>query len=157
MTRARTCEIRRVCVDLPDVLYLLDAYFAELRARVPKYEPPSLDELHADGERGVTLVSYEDGVAVGCGAIRLFDATTAEIKRMFVLVEARGRGHARRLLVGLEDEARSLGVLRIVLDTAAPLHEAAAMYLREGYVEIARYNDNPAAARWFEKQLVRST
>lgn len=49
--------------------------------------------------------------------------------------------------------ARALGCSRVVLDTAAPLREGAAIYLREGYVEIARYNDNPVAARWFEKRL----
>lgn len=28
------------------------------------------------------------------------------------------------------------------------------MYVREGYAEVAQYNDNPYAARWFEKRLV---
>jgi GNAT superfamily N-acetyltransferase len=72
---------------------------------------------------------------------------------MFVAMDARGLGHGRRLLRALEERARSLGCSRVVLDTAAPLKEAARMYLREGYEEIERYNDNPYAARWFEKRL----
>jgi hypothetical protein len=41
----------------------------------------------------------------------------------------------------------------MVLDTAAPLEEAARLYLQAGFEETARYNDNPWAARWFEKDL----
>jgi len=33
------------------------------------------------------------------------------------------------------------------------LVEAQAKYRREGYREIARYNDNPYAQHWFEKKL----
>ncbi len=72
---------------------------------------------------------------------------------MFVAPEARGRGHGRQVLRALEERARSMSCRRVVLDTAASLKEAASMYLREGYLEIERYNDNPYAARWFEKRL----
>ncbi len=157
MPTTNEVEIHDVPPDDRDVLRLLGLYFAELRARLPSYEAPSIDDLRADGERGVTLVLLADRLAVGCGSLRVLDPTTAEVKRMFVVAEARGRGHARRILSALEERARSLGCARVVLDTAAPLHEAAAMYLREGYLEIARYNDNPVAARWFEKTLARGT
>jgi GNAT superfamily N-acetyltransferase len=73
--------------------------------------------------------------------------------RTDVAPDARGRGVARTLLAALEHKARALGCTRIVLDTAAPLVEAARLYLREGYAEIDRYNDNPHAARWFGKVL----
>lgn len=72
---------------------------------------------------------------------------------MFVVADARGRGHARVLLRALEDAARERGCEEIVLDTASTLHEAAHLYVREGYEEVERYNDNPYAARWFQKKL----
>lgn len=144
-------EIHTVAVDHPDARALLDAYFAELRARLAAYDAPSLDELQA--ERGVTLVAYDGGRPVGCGAVRLLDSETAEVKRMFIAPDARGRGHARALLVALEKAAVELGCRRVVLDTAAPLTEAVAMYVRAGYGAIDRYNDNPVAAHWFEKML----
>lgn len=151
MTKSTT--VTEVAPDHPNTLRLLALYFAELRDRVPSYEPPTIEDLRAEGTRGVTLVVLEDGLAVGCGSLRLLDSGTAEVKRMFVVAAARGRGHARRILSALEERARSLQCKRVVLDTAAPLHEAAAMYEREGYIATERYNDNPVAARWFEKNL----
>lgn len=151
------CEIREVAPHDPDALGLLDAYFDELRVRLGAYEPPTLADLRADGARGVTLVAYEDGAPVACGSLRALDAATAEVKRMFVAPAARGRGHAKRLLLALEERARARGCARVVLDTAAPLEEAARMYLSAGYVAIPRYNDNRVAARWFEKRLAPSS
>jgi GNAT superfamily N-acetyltransferase len=152
-TIAASFSIEAVAADHPDALALLVLYFAELRARLSSYEPPSIDALRADGERGVTLLLAEDGVPMACGALRLLAPPTAEVKRMFVVPSSRGRGHARRILHALEEKARTLGCARVVLDTAGPLHEAAAMYVREGYARIPRYNDNPFATAWFEKKL----
>lgn len=140
-------------VDDSDAVRLLEAYFDELRERFGSFAPPSRDDLRADARRGVVLMAYDDGKAVACGSLRLLDADTAEVKRMFVVPEARARGHGRSVLAALESAARSMACRRVVLDTAAPLKEAASMYLREGYVEIARYNDNPYAARWFRKDF----
>lgn len=148
-------DVSEVAPDHPRARALLAAYFEELRERFGSFEAPSLDELRADAVRGVVLVAHDDdGVPVGCGSLRLLEAGTGEVKRMFVVASARGQGHARRLLQALEERARAMGCRRVVLDTAAPLVEAARMYLREGYVEIARYNANPYAARWFEKSLL---
>lgn len=147
-------DARVVASDDPDALKLVEMYFAELRHRLGSFEAPSLAVLRADGERGVVLVLFNEDRAVACGSLRLLDKDTAEVKRMFVVPEARGCGHGRKILRALEEWARSLGCSRIMLDTAAPLTEAASMYIREGYVEIERYNDNPYAARWFEKRLI---
>jgi GNAT superfamily N-acetyltransferase len=142
-----------VDVDHPDARRLLEAYFMELHARFGGFEPPSSDELRADAARGVLLVAYDAGNAVACGSLRLLADDTAEVKRMYVATAARRRGHGHELLRTLETRARGLGCSRIVLDTAATLHEAAALYRHEGYAEVAPYNDNPYAARWFEKRL----
>lgn len=144
--------VREVPADDADAHRLVQAYFAELRARLGGFEAPSLDELRADGERGAVFVAAEDG-PVACAWLRVLEADTAEVKRMYVAPSARGRGVARALLGTIEEKARRLGCSRIVLDTAAPLVEAARLYLREGYVEIDRYNENPYAGRWFSKTL----
>ncbi|MEJ7734491.1 MAG: GNAT family N-acetyltransferase [Polyangiaceae bacterium] len=145
--------IRRVDPDDPDAAALMSAYFEELRARLGGFDRPSAEQLRSDAATGVVLVAHDTATAVACGSLRLLDAETAEIKRMFVTQGARGRGHARTMLRALEGEARARGCARIVLDTAAPLAEAASLYLAEGYREVAAYNDNPFAARWFEKRL----
>jgi GNAT superfamily N-acetyltransferase len=130
-----------------DARSLLHAYLEELGARLGGYDAPADDELE------ITFIAYDGDRAVGCGSLRRHDDRSAEVKRMFVVREARGRGCARLILHALEEKARALGYARVVLDTAAPLTEAAAMYAREGYVDIPRYNDNPVAVRWFEKRL----
>lgn len=145
--------MRAVDVDDPDAIRLLEAYFDELRERFGSFEPPSREELLEDASRGVVLIADDGTRAIACGSLRLLDPDTGEVKRMFVAPSARGKGQGRRLLRALEDEARRLGCRQVVLDTAAVLEEAARLYLREGYVEIPRYNDNPYAARWFRKDL----
>ena len=102
---------------------------------------------------GAFLVAYMNGHAVACGGLKAEAPGTCEIKRMFVGGEARRRGVARRLLAALEDEARRLGYRRVVLDTAAPLGEAEALYRTAGYQVVPAYNDNPYAAHWFAKDL----
>lgn len=146
-------RISSVTFDDPDAMRLLQAYFAELVQRFGAFEPPSRAALETDARDGVVLVAHENGQAVACGSLRRFDANTLEVKRMFVDRRARSRGLGREMLAALEDVARARGCRRVVLDTASTLVEAAALYLSAGYVEIARYNDNPYAARWFEKKL----
>ncbi len=48
-----------------------------------------------------------------------------------------------------------LGHTTVRLDTNGTLVEAIAMYERAGYRHIGRYNDNPYAQAWFEKELGR--
>jgi GNAT superfamily N-acetyltransferase len=103
---------------------------------------------------GGFLVGWDDtGTPVCGGGVKRLDDETAEIKRMFVITAARSGGHARRLLVGLEDLARRRGYQRVRLDTGPKQPHARALYESAGYVEIAEYNDNPAASYWAEKQL----
>ena len=77
----------------------------------------------------------------------------AEIKRMYVVPEARGRGLGRRLLEALEETARELGYARIRLDTGARQPHARAMYEAAGYHPIENYNGNAQASFWGEKVL----
>lgn len=142
--------------DDPDAAGLLAAYLAELGERLGSFDPAlsvsaSPDEMAPP--HGAFLVLYDDGVPVACGGLKTQSPGVGEIKRMYVAAFARGHGHGTRLLAALEDAARALGHRRIVLDTAAPLHEAAALYRAAGYGEVPPFNDNRYASRWFEKTL----
>ena len=75
-------------------------------------------EETAEG-RGIFLILYRGETPVGCGALRLVDAETGELKRMYVAQEERGKGLGHRLVAALEAEARSLGARRLVLETGA--------------------------------------
>lgn len=100
----------------------------------------------------VVLFDADDRALAGGGVKRLADGL-GEIKRMYVVPGARGRGVARRLLAELETAARELGFERVRLDTGPDQPHARSLYVSAGYAEIADYNGNPYAAFWGEKRL----
>jgi GNAT superfamily N-acetyltransferase len=102
---------------------------------------------------GTFLVAYEDGRAVAIGGLRDLGMRLCEIKRMYVVPEARSRGVGRALLCALESAARDLGYERVRLDAASEQKHSKALFADTGYVEIEKYNGNHIADYWAEKQL----
>ena len=93
----------------------LDAGLAELYPPEQRFGP-NLKAQHLEDGRGTFLVARDDGRAIACGAVRILDATTGEIKRMYVEPDQRGRGVGRAVLARLEAAARQLGARRLVLE-----------------------------------------
>ena len=122
---------------------LIKALNAELSALYP--EPGAnhfqLDPTEVAKDCGAFLVVYRAGVPVGCGALRLLDAETAEVKRMYVSPIVRGRGLGRRLVAALEAEARTLGVRRLVLETGVRQAAALALYRATGFHPIPLFGE----------------
>ncbi len=79
------------------------------------------------------VVAYEDGEAVGCGAIKEYAKGAAEIKRMFVRPENRGRGIAGQILTELETWAKELNYSECILETGIKQPEAIRLYQKSGY------------------------
>lgn len=71
---------------------------------------------------------YEEENAVGCGAIKPYDKTSAEVKRMFVIPEFRGKGYASAILGELENWAKELGFELMILETGIKQLEAIKLY-----------------------------
>jgi GNAT superfamily N-acetyltransferase len=105
---------------------------------------------------GVLLVARYDGAPGGMAGVRMLDATTGELKRVFVRADMRGKGGAPLLLAAAEEAARGLGAERLILDTRGDLVEARALYARHGYAETEAYNDDIYAEHWFRKELNRT-
>ena len=80
--------------------------------------------------------------------------STCELKRMYVLRDFRRLGLGQKLLDITIDFAKSVGYSRIVLDSSKALHAARALYLKNGFVDIYRYNDNYRADVFMEKKLL---
>ena len=78
------------------------------------------------------IVCYENGQAIGCGAIKAFSDEAMEVKRMYVSPEGRNKGIATRVLTELEDWAREMGYARCVLETGKRQPEAIALYEMNG-------------------------
>ncbi|MFC4721969.1 GNAT family N-acetyltransferase [Geojedonia litorea] len=85
------------------------------------------------------LVAYEGDIPVGCGALKMFDADTMEIKRMFTVPESRGKGIAEKILNALESWASELGCNQVVLETGINQQEALALYKKSGFERINNY------------------
>ncbi len=117
--------------------------------------PPPLSDEHPPYD--AVLIACVDGDAAGLGAVRRLDQATAEIKRMVVAPEYRGRGIGRLILDDLERRARELGCESVRLDSAARFTEAIELYRSRGYRQIPRYNSNPQAEVWFEKALANAS
>ena len=148
-----------------DAIVAMTSYFEELAERFPEGFDPG-DTLVADASSfdppgGAFLLMHSpdadpsrpEQVVIGCGGVHPLDDGRGEIKRMWVHPDHRGAGHGRRLLSALERAAGDLGYEAIRLDTHSALTQAIAMYESSGYRAIPRYNDNPFAKHWFEKQL----
>ena len=85
------------------------------------------------------IVFYENETPIGCGAIKPFDDTSMEVKRMYVLPDYRGRRIAVEILSELEHWAKELGFSRCILETGIKQPEAIALYKRSGYQIIPNY------------------
>lgn len=85
------------------------------------------------------VIAYVNDIAVGCGAIKQFDIESAEVKRMFVLEEYRGRGVAHKILNELEKWALELDYVSTVLETSNVQVEAVALYAKSDYIIIENY------------------
>jgi GNAT superfamily N-acetyltransferase len=79
------------------------------------------------------VVLYEDDIATGCGAIKEFIPGVMEVKRMYSLPSARGRGIATQVLSELEKWAKEMGNAKCVLETGKRQPEAIALYTKNGY------------------------
>ena len=118
--------------DHPDVQRLAEAQQAELRARYDGGSEPGTPPSAADLAL-VLLARDGDGTAVGCGALRGIADGVGELKRMYVVPSARGRGIAKVVLAALEDDARSRGWTTLRLETGPRQPEAIALYTAAGY------------------------
>jgi len=79
------------------------------------------------------IICYQNDVAVGCGAFKKSDTQVAEIKRMFVPVEHRGKGIAFKILSELEIWSRELNHTSCILETSFKLENAIALYKKSGF------------------------
>ena len=119
----------------PDVQRLALAQQAELRARYDGGSEPGTPPSGAD--IGVVLLARDGaGMALGCGALRKLGDGVAELKRMYVVPAARGRGISGTLLGALEQEALRRGWTTLRLETGTLQPDAQRFYRRAGYHEI---------------------
>lgn len=152
--------VRAVAADSPAAHALLDEYFTMRAESFPggTYRTTYPDPAAFVRPAGVFLIAEDEvGTARGCGGIRRIadgpGGLRYEVKHLYMQPSARGLGGGRILLTALEDEARALGAVDLVLDTHHSLDAAGGLYASSGFTAIPPYNDNANATRWYGKPL----
>ncbi|MFI6165201.1 GNAT family N-acetyltransferase [Nocardia sp. NPDC051052] len=130
----------------PDAQKLIAEVQQEYVARYGGTDATPTDPAEFEPPRGTFLVGYLDGVPVACAGWRAHDGDEpdfrdgdAELKRMYVVVEARRRGLARKLLAAVEQSAAAAGRRRMILETGALQPESIALYISAGYLTIPAF------------------
>lgn len=141
-------EYTQMLVDNDPVFasYLeLQNYDDELRDLEHKYGPPS----------GRLYIALCDGKAAGCIGLKRENDECAELKRLYVRPEYRGRGLAEYLARMILSDAKTAGYSCLLLDTLPFLQAAQRLYRKIGFYEIEKYNDSPMENATYMRYDVR--
>lgn len=117
------------------IVPIIDGLFDEYRQRYGDYfdnHEPEPQGLYQQPD-GIFIVLLRDERPIATGAFKRYDATTAELKRIWTDKTLRRQGLARRVLRELEHHARRLGYSEVFLTTGFRQPEAVGLYLSAGY------------------------
>lgn len=137
-----------------DFIYLVNLLDKELAIRDGEdhdfyHQFNSIDKIK------YAIVIYHNNKPVGCGAIKEFSPNSMEVKRMYTLLEYRGKGIATKILMELEKWAIELQYKNCVLETGKKQPEAINLYNKNGYQLIPNYGQyiNVDNSVCFKKEL----
>ena len=127
----------------PDVHQLLSEHLADMFATSPAESVHALDHSALSHETITFWTARENGLLMGCGALKELAAGHAEIKSMRTTTAARGRGVATRMLEHIVAEAGRRGYERVSLETGTEEYFAPArrLYARHGFTECPPFAD----------------
>ena len=127
----------------PDVHQLLSEHLADMFATSPAESVHALDHSALKHESMTFWTAREDGVLLGCGALKALSSGHAEIKSMRTTSIARGRGVATQMLEHIVAEAARMGYERVSLETGTQDYFAPArrLYARHGFTECPPFGE----------------
>ncbi len=135
------------------------ALVAELNAALLELTPPEhcyhLTVEQMAGPDTTVFIARDNGLAVGCGALKRHDNATGEVKRMYTRPSHRGRKIGVRIVERVEALARQEGYRRLVLETGDRHPAAWTVYERAGFSRCGPVLDYPDS-KWsvfYEKSL----
>lgn len=110
-----------------------------------------LDSLPGDyaPPDGRLLLALVDGKLAGCIALRRWDETTCEMKRLYIRPGFRGTGAGRILARAIIEHAHDIGYRRMLLDTLPSMSPARSLYRSLGFRPIPPYRYNPVPGTEF--------
>lgn len=136
----------KLCHDLDDYLNELVGGEENRAAYIPYNRLDDVNDV---------IIIYDDDIPIGCASFKKYNDACAEVKRVFIKKEYRGRGISRKLMELLEKSGRDKGYMYFVLESGEPLISAMALYRKIGYRVIqnyGQYKDMPDSV-CMEKEL----
>lgn len=121
-----------------DYKMLMQSFDAELRETYGTHQDEADKQNVFEEAINIVLVAYNERI-VGCGGYKPHHENTAEIKRVYVLPEYRGKGIGIGLMDEIEQWAKEDGFKHLILETGDQQHEAIALYRKIGYYDIPKY------------------
>lgn len=122
--------------DFIELCHALDGFLNELvggEEKRAEYIPYNrLDDIHD------VFIAYDD-IPVGIASFKKYDDECAEVKRVFIKREYRGRGISNKLMELVENTAKKQGYRYMILESGEPLVAAMALYRKLGYKVIPNY------------------
>jgi len=92
------------------------------------------------------IVVYDKDIPAGCASFKRYNDECAEIKRVFIRKDYRGRGISNKLMELIEINAKNKGYCYMVLESGEPL--AAAMhYTEKGDIKLFQITDSTKICR----------
>ena len=121
-------------------------------------ENPDLDEDLNDIESNYKggyfgLIVNELDEIVGTFALHKTNNQIAEIRKMYLLKEARKKGIGKWMLSFLFQKAKTLGFRKVQLLTASPLTEAINLYKSKNFIEMKSPKPGPRCDKAYYKML----
>lgn len=99
------------------------------------------DMYAAYSQPGHSYFVYEENGKIlgggGVGPLKGADATTCELKKMYFLLEGRGKGMGQQVLSACLQAAKELGYQKCYLETFNTMHQAMKLYERNGFEKIS--------------------
>ena len=120
-----------------DALELTQYLFNELEAI---YGKGTIEDFVEENAGFIYFIVLKSGlVNIACGGVNHINESTAEIKRMYVKKEFRGKGMSKLVLNSLEEFIKNKGYKKIILETGGKQPEAISLYRKFHYSEIPCY------------------
>ena len=125
-------------VEHPDFVELVrqldEYYYMRFRDIVLNYQ-----QHHDLSTMKCRVVAYVDGQPAACGALKVYNETSVEMKRIFVRSEFRRQGLASQIMKTLEKLAIEQGFAYAVLETGVEMKDAIRFYQKIGYEVIPNF------------------
>lgn len=132
-------EVVKTTSENPDFVTLIKTFDTFLWERYPELKKDYWGNNLIEFNDNVVLI-YLEGKPVASGCFKKYNDNTVELKRMFVLPEARGLGLAQQVIKELEIEAKKQGFETMILETLYKQIEAIGLYQKVGFEIVENYS-----------------